>query len=73
MKGIVDRIVENIVVLEVEGKMFDIEKSMFPKDIKEGDIVEKKKDRYIILKKETEDRKKYIDDLFKDLIKKDEY
>ncbi len=69
MTGIIDRIVENIVVLEVEGEMLNIERTKFPEDIKEGDIVRKDGDNFIILKGETKERKKYIDNLFKDLIK----
>lgn len=69
MTGIVDRIVEDIVVLEVEGEMLEFNKTVFPDEIREGDIVRKKGDNFIILKEETEERKKYIDDLFQDLIK----
>lgn len=69
MTGIVDRIIENIVVLEVEGEMLEVNRTMFPEELKEGDIVRKEEENFVILKEETEERKEYIDNLFKDLIK----
>ncbi len=69
MKGIVDRIIKNIVVLEVEDEMINIEKTKFPEEIEEGDIVKQEGDNFVILKEETEKRKKYIENLFNSLIK----
>jgi len=69
MKGIVDRIIENIVVLEVKDEMINIEKSKFPREVEEGDVVKQEGDNFIILKEETVKRKKYIDNLFNSLIK----
>lgn len=67
MKGIIDRIEGEYVVLEVEGGMIDIKKTLMPKDIKEGDIVELVDEKYVILVDKTAERKRFIEDLFNDL------
>lgn len=67
MKGIIDRIEGEYVVLEVEGEMIDIKKTLMPKDIKEGDIVELVDEKYVILVDKTAERKRFIEDLFNDL------
>lgn len=69
MKGIIDRIEGEYVVLEVNGEMIDVEKNLFPKGIKEGDIVELVNDEYVILCDETTMRKESIENLFNDLKK----
>lgn len=69
MKGIVDRIEGEYVVLEVNGEMIDIERNLFPKGIKEGDIVELVDNEYVILGDETAMRKEAIENLFDDLKK----
>ncbi|WP_077367246.1 DUF3006 domain-containing protein [Anaerosalibacter sp. Marseille-P3206] len=67
MRGVVDRIEEEYVVLEVEGEMIDIKIELMPEGIKEGDIVKLIDGNYIILSEETAKRKKSIEDLFNDL------
>lgn len=67
MKGIVDRIEGNYVILEINGEMQSIKKEKFPEEIKEGDIVKFKENKFIILKEETEKRRKSIEELFNDL------
>lgn len=67
MIGIVDRIEGDYIILEMKEEMRNIKKEKFPKEIKEGDIVEMKENKFIILKEETEKREKYIKNLFDDL------
>lgn len=71
MKYIVDRIEKNIVICENQEtkKMEKFEKTSFPKEIKEGDSVILQGNRFEIDKKDTEKRKKEIDDLMKKLMK----
>lgn len=66
----VDRIEENIVVLEnrENGETVNIEKSKLPAEIKEGDILKYINGRYILDKKktitETEEIKEIMDNLW---------
>lgn len=55
MKYIVDRIEENIVVLENKNKIIKVDKILLPKNIKEGSIITKGK---INTKLEIKRRKK---------------
>ena len=55
MKYIVDRIEDNIVVLENKNKIIKVEKILLPKNIKEGSIITKGK---INTKLEIKRRKK---------------
>ncbi|WP_047153676.1 DUF3006 domain-containing protein [Aneurinibacillus tyrosinisolvens] len=70
MKGIVDRFEGEIVVVEIEGKTHDFPKSLFPSEVKPGDIVVMDGKHISIDKKEMEERKKNInklmDELFED-------
>ena len=68
MKGIVDRLEGDQVVLEIQDGTLSFHIELFPEDIEEGDIVEYLENRFIVNKKETEERKKYIDNMFKSLI-----
>jgi len=72
VKGIVDRLEGDKVVLELkDGNLsFDIE--LFPENIKEGDIVEYLDNKFIINELETKERKAYIDNMFQSLIDKEE-
>lgn len=72
MKGIVDRIEENIAVVEIEGKMYNVDLSNIEEKILEGDILEvtMQDERIVNIKKDsnaTEERRKYIEDLTKDM------
>lgn len=71
MKGIVDRIENNIVVLEVNEDYINLEIEKFPEGIKEGDLVEYKNNEFIILLEETISREKYIKSLFDSLLEGD--
>lgn len=71
MKGIVDRIEEGIVVVEVEDKIYNVPIEKCVGDIHEGDVVDIEKYEEIISIKandeETKSRKEYIDDLTKNM------
>ncbi|HHV27783.1 DUF3006 domain-containing protein [Anaerosalibacter bizertensis] len=67
MKGIVDRIEGDYVVLEIGEEIKNIEKEKFPEDVREGDIVEFRENKYIILREKTEKRKKTMEELFNKL------
>ena len=72
MKGIIDRIEENIAVVEVDENMYDVDISNCEEELKEGDCVEItiENDEIISIRKdeqETIDRKKYIEELTKDM------
>ena len=71
LKGIIDRIENNIVVLEVNQDYFNLDLNKFPKEIKEGDLVEYKDDKFIILIDETINREKKIRSLFDSLLEED--
>ena len=49
--------------------MEEFKKIMFPEKIKEGDIVILNKNKFTIEENETKDRKEYINDLMKKLMK----
>ncbi|MCF6465891.1 DUF3006 domain-containing protein [Clostridium sp. Cult2] len=74
MKGIVDRFEEDKVLIEIEsdGGILRFDKELFPHNLKEGDVVEYVDDKFIINDEETEERKKYINNLFNSLIDKKE-
>lgn len=71
MKGIVDRIEKDIVVLEVNEDYFNLNLEKFPEMIKEGDLVEYRDGKFIILIDETVNREKEIRSLFDSLLEKD--
>lgn len=72
MQGIVDRFENDIVVIEIDGKMWNISLEYVQGELAEGDVVEveTQEDRIISVRKkeqETEDRKEYMEDLLKDM------
>lgn len=71
MKYVIDRIEENKVICENQEnkKIEEFEKTMFPENIKDGDVVTLKDDKFTIEEKETKSRKEYINDLMKKLMK----
>lgn len=71
MKYIIDRIEKNTVICENQEtkKMEQFEKINFPEEIKDGDIVILKEDKFEIDKEETEKRKEEINNLMKKLMK----
>lgn len=67
MFGVVDRFENDLIVIETdEGKMLNCKRSLFPKKIREGDVVNLKD--FTINKEETEKRRESIDKLFEDLL-----
>ena len=66
---IVDRIEENIVILEStkDNKMIEIEINNFENKINEGDIIDIINNKYIINEKNTKKRKNNIRDRFNKL------
>nr|WP_222852502.1 DUF3006 domain-containing protein [Planococcus glaciei] len=67
IKGIIDRFEEDIAVVEVDGVTQDFKKSIFPKNAEPGDFVEIKGEQVMILKDETEKRRKEIEKLMDEL------
>lgn len=57
---IVDRIEENIVVIEDNDSYFRADISLFDGNIREGDVIREKNGRYYADKNETEKRRKEI-------------
>ncbi|NLJ98789.1 MAG: DUF3006 domain-containing protein [Tissierellia bacterium] len=72
MRGIIDRFEGNKVLLEVgkEGILI-FDKELFPKNVKEGDVVEYIDGSFVVDEKETKERNQYINNLFKSLIDKE--
>lgn len=67
-KYVIDRFEENYVVLEdLEGSIFNIEKRYIDNEAKEGDILYKKDNFYYIDNEATRLRKEEIDKLMKGL------
>ena len=71
MKYIIDRIENNMVICENQEpkQMENFDKSMFPEQIKDGDVVIRENDTFRIDEEETENRKEYIENLMKKLMK----
>jgi hypothetical protein len=68
MKGIIDRFEGNYAVIEWNGsEMKDILRNFLPKDCKEGDVIHQIGESYVVDRKETEQRKKEIEELAKNL------
>ncbi len=68
MKLIIDRFEEDYAVCEDEQKnIVNINKKDIPQDANEGDILILVNGKYKVDKNKTQDRKKYIEDLTKNL------
>ena len=68
MELIIDRFEDEYAVCEDENKkILNINKSKIPKQAKEGDIIIYIDGKYILDKEKTLNRKKYIEELTKDL------
>lgn len=63
MKGIIDRLEDGLVVVEIEGEMKDFPKSIFPPEVAAGDVVQIEGDKVTVLKDETQKLRKEIEDL----------
>lgn len=74
MTGIVDRIENNIVVIEINEEMYDVDISLAQDKVAEGDVVdiELKDEKIVSIKKNntsTKSREKYIKEITKDMWK----
>jgi hypothetical protein len=68
MKYIIDRFEGDLAVCEAEdGRMVDIEKSKLPKNAEVGDILVLENGKFRVDKKETEKRRKEIEDLMNEV------
>jgi hypothetical protein len=67
MKGVIDRFEGDIVVVEIGRTTKDYPRSIFPKESMVGDIIEIDGDKVKILKKETEKRRKEIEELMNEV------
>ena len=68
MELIIDRFEDEYAVCEDENKkILNINKCKIPKQAKEGDIIIYRNGTYILDKEKTLNRKKYIEELTKDL------
>lgn len=72
MKGIVDRIENNFVIVEIDDKYINFDLKDFPSEIKEGDLVKFENGLFTILVDETLNRKREIRKLFDSLLEKDD-
>ncbi|MGI2295595.1 DUF3006 domain-containing protein [Paenibacillus sp. GXUN7292] len=67
MKGIVDRIEENVVVIEVGGSTQDVDRSLVSQDVREGSVVQFDGKQWILLEEETHERSKRIQEKMRNL------
>ena len=72
MKAIVDRIEDGIITLEINNNYFNCSVQKFPKGIKEGDLIDYKDGKIVILVEETKGRTEKIRNLFDSLLEKNE-
>ena len=57
---IVERLEENIVIIENGGKHFEVSREKLPKNVREGDVLKKADGIYVVDKEKTEIRRKEI-------------
>jgi hypothetical protein len=67
MRGIIDRFEGDLVVVEIGNEIKNFNIAIFPKNASVGDIVEIKGEHVSVLKKETDIRRKEIEDLMNDV------
>jgi hypothetical protein len=72
MQGIVDRIEDDIVVIEIEGTMYNVDIELLEDEISEGDVVDVEfwENEIISVTKDytqTQKREEYIDELTRDM------
>jgi len=68
LKLIIDRFEGDYAVCEKEDRaMVNVEKRKLPPEAKEGDVLQASEDKFLIDEAETIKRKKYIEELAKDL------
>lgn len=57
---IVERLEENIVIIEDGGKRFEVIREKLPKNVREGDVLKKADGIYVVDREKTEIRRKEI-------------
>lgn len=57
---IIERLEENIAVIENDGKRFEVSRDKLPKKVREGDILKESDGSYEIDREKTESRRKEI-------------
>ncbi|MGE6600083.1 DUF3006 domain-containing protein [Bacillus proteolyticus] len=62
-KGIIDRFEGELAVIEMKSIIIDVPRSKLPSSAKEGDVLIIEDDKYTIDKKETDKRKREIQNL----------
>ena len=72
MQGIVDRIEDDIVVIETEGTMYNVDIELVEDEISEGEVVDIEFEDNVIScvtkdYSETEEREAYIEELTRDM------
>jgi hypothetical protein len=72
MQGIVDRIEEDIVVIEIEGTMYNVDIELLEDEISEGDVVDVEfwENEIVSVTKDytqTQKREEYIEQLTRDM------
>ena len=72
MQGIVDRIEDDIVVIEIEGTMYNVDIELLEDEISEGDVVDVEfwENEIVSVTKDytqTQKREEYIDQLTRDM------
>lgn len=67
IKGIIDWFEGDIAVVEIEGVVQDLKKSIFPESAAPGDFVEIIGNQVTILKEKTDKRRKEIENLIEEL------
>jgi hypothetical protein len=63
MKGIIDRFEEDWAVVEIDGETKDFDRAIFPEEAVAGDVVKIEGNKVTILKDETKQLRKEIEDL----------
>lgn len=67
---IVDRFENNIAVLEIDGEITEIERSLLPENVREGDILTENNGVWSVDVEATEKRRTEMRELMKRLMKK---
>ncbi|MDE6034958.1 MAG: DUF3006 domain-containing protein [Ruminococcus sp.] len=68
--NVIDRLEDNIAVIETDGGFIEIERSRLPEDVREGDVVTETDGKWLADVTATEQRRKNIRELMKRLMKK---
>ena len=67
MRGIIDQFEEDWVIVEIDGETQDFKRAIFPKEAVVGDVVEIEGNKVKILKDETQQLRKEIEELMDDV------